>query len=127
MLAFILLGSIAQASLAPVNQYEVNMDLSINGTHLSSPHLVVKDGSLATITQTTHADETFIDVLATNDPAEKGIRVKLVFGTVDKDGRWTMSRPEVLVQEGMPARLTVHKKNGDTEIVSLTVSKKRKL
>ena len=38
-------------AFASTNSYEIKMDLSINGKHISSPRVIVEEGKLATLSQ----------------------------------------------------------------------------
>jgi hypothetical protein len=114
------------SAFASSNAYDLKMDLSLNGKHLSSPRVIVKEGEVATITQKTESEENFIEVTATENMVmhHRGIKMNFTVGTIAKDGkRIVASKPQVLVEENKPAQLMM---NGGSAQLSLSVVAQRK-
>lgn len=123
-LALLMVGSSAFAS---TNGYDLKMDLSMNGKHVSSPRIIVKAGEKGTINQKTDTEESFIEVVATEGQVQnnKGIMMNFTVGYIGKNGERTIvSKPQILAKENEPAQITVGEKDG-TEL-SLSVVAKRK-
>ena len=109
--------------------YDLQMELTIDGKHVSSPRVLVKPGETASVTQQSETDNSFIEVVATEGTLQNhsGILMKFVVGTIDKDGKRTIvSHPEILAKENEPATITVGQKNGSPEELSLSVVAERK-
>lgn len=122
-LALIMVGS---SAFGATNGYDLKMELSMNGKHVSSPRVIVKAGETATVTQKTDTEETFIEVVATEGEIQnnKGILMKMVVGTISSDGQRTIvSRPQILAKENEQALIQVGDKDGE---MSLSVVAKRK-
>lgn len=122
---FLLNGSFA---LANTPSYDLSMNLSLNGKYASSPRLIVKEGEAGTIIQKTKTEHNFIEVVATEkiDQNHKGILMKFVVGTIDKNGqRKIIAKPQIVARENETAQITVSTDNGPEEL-SLSVIAKRK-
>ena len=121
------LAFVGSSAFAATNGYDLKMDLSLNGKHISSPRVIVKAGETATVTQKTDTEENFIEVVATEGSIQKhkGILMNFVVGVIGKNGERTIkAKPQVLAKENEPAQITVGEKNG--EEVSLSVVANRK-
>lgn len=117
------------SAFASSNAYDLKMDLSINGKHVSSPRVIVKEGEPATIAQKTGAEEQFIEVVATEGSvhSHKGILMKFTVGTIGKNGeRIIVSKPQILAKEGESAKITESDTNTGKEHISLSVIAQRK-
>ncbi len=117
---------ISSFSFAATNGYDLKMEFSMNGKHVSSPRVIVKAGEMATITQKTDTEETFIEIIATEGEIQnnKGILMTAVIGTVSSDGTKTIiSKPQILAKENKTALIQIG--NKDSEI-SLSIIAKRK-
>lgn len=126
-LVAIALAFIGSSALASTNGYDLKMELSLNGKHISSPRVIVKAGETATVTQKTDTEESFIEVVATEGKVQnhKGIMMNFVVGVIGKDGERTIkAKPQILAKENEPAQITIGGKNGDE--VSLSVIANRK-
>lgn len=126
-LVAIALAFIGSSAFASTNGYDLKMDLSLNGKHISSPRVIVKAGETATITQKTDTEESFIEVVATEGSIQnhKGILMNFVVGVIGKNGERTIkAKPQVLAKENEAAQITVGENNGDE--VSLSVVANRK-
>lgn len=116
------LAILGSSAFATTNGYDLKLDLSFNGKHISSPRMTVKAGEVATITQKTETEESFIEVVATDEPIENhsGILMKFVVGVIGKNGMRTIkAKPQIVANESEPAQITIGEKNGDE--VSLSV------
>jgi type II secretory pathway component GspD/PulD (secretin) len=116
------------AFAATTNGYDLKMDLSLNGKHISSPRVIVKASETATITQKTDTEETFIEVIAAEGEIQnhKGILMKFTVGTINKDGKRTIiSKPQILAKENEKSQITVGE-SGSSENLSLSVLAKRR-
>lgn len=123
----VILAFISTSAFASTNGYDLKMDFSLNGKHISSPRVVVKAGDTATITQKTDTEESFIDVVATEGSIQnhKGILMNFIVGVMDKNGqRVIKAKPQVLANENEPAQITVTENNGDKVSLSVVVSRK---
>ncbi len=121
------LAFVGSSAFAATNGYDLKMDLSLNGKHVSSPRVIVKAGETATVTQKTDTEESFIEVVATEGSIQnhEGILMNFVVGVIGKNGERTIkAKPQVLAKENEPALITVGEKNG--EEVSLSVVANRK-
>lgn len=126
-LVAIILAFMGSSAFAFTNAYDLKMDLSINGKHVSSPHIFVKAGEMGSVSQKTDTEENFIEVIATEGQVQnqKGIMMNFTVGYIGKNGeRTVVSTPQILAKENEPALFTVGQKNG-TEL-SLSVVAKRK-
>lgn len=105
--------------------YELDMKLSLDGKHVSSPRLIVKEGEAGLIVQKTDTEESFIEVVATEGAIQNntGILMKFVVGVIAPDGtRTVLSKPRILAMENQ--QITVGNENGQ-ESISLSVIAKR--
>lgn len=118
---------VSSSAFAAITGYDLKMDLSINGKHISSPRLIVNTGEMGTIIQKTDTEETFIQVVATESDVQnhKDIMMKFTVGYIGNNGERTIvSKPEILAKENEAALITVREKT-ETEL-SLSVVAKRK-
>lgn len=125
-IALLLIGSSAFGS---TKGYDLKMELSLNGKHISSPRIIVKEGETATVTQKTDSEESFIEVVAIEGTVQNhnSIMMKFVVGTISKNGERTIvSKPQILARENEPAQITVSEKENGPVQLSLSVIAKRK-
>ncbi|MGZ3746997.1 MAG: hypothetical protein ACXWRE_06510, partial [Pseudobdellovibrionaceae bacterium] len=76
------------ASLASEKAFELKMELSIKGKHVSSPRVIAKEGETTLITEEDEGKKTFIEVVATEDKIVRGkhsVLLKLVVGSIEQD------------------------------------------
>ncbi len=121
---------LASTAFANTNGYELKMDVSMNGKHISSPRVVTKSGEMATITQKNETEESFIEVITEEGELQghKGILMKFTVGLIGANGKRTIvSRPQILALENEPAQISVGKKDGGAEQLSLSVVAKRRV
>lgn len=104
--------------------FDLQMDLSLEGQHVSSPRMIVKEGEKGTITQESNGQKTFIEVVAREDKTPTGkqaIHMTFVVGKISKDGTRTLvSRPRISVVPNEKAQITVGEE-GKPEVLSLSV------
>jgi type II secretory pathway component GspD/PulD (secretin) len=121
--------SLSVPALAATTGYELNLDLSLNGKHVSSPRVLVKAGQTATVTEKMDTDETFIEVMAVEGQIEnnKGILMDFTIGRIGTDGKRTvLSKPHILAMENEQAQVTVAENDHSPETLSLSVVAKRR-
>ncbi|MGZ3787505.1 MAG: hypothetical protein ACXVLQ_03230 [Bacteriovorax sp.] len=122
-LAFLLACSSAFASTS----YDLKMDLSLNGKHVSSPRVIAQEGETATIIQKSDGKETFIDVVTTKADMKNSVMMKFTVGTIGKNGERTiLSRPQVIARENETAKIS-QGETGGQELLSLSVIAKRQI
>ncbi len=123
-LAFTLIAGTVSAG---TDGYALKINLSLNGQHIASPRLLVKAGEKATISQKVGSQESFIEVIATENESRNnpGIRMKFIIGYIQKNGeRTVIAQPQIIAHENSPAGLTQGK--AGQEQLSLTVEAERK-
>jgi type II secretory pathway component GspD/PulD (secretin) len=120
-IVLLLIGSSAFAS---TKAFDLKMDLSIEGKHVSSPRIVVKEGEKGTITQESNGKKSFIEVVAKEDKAPNGklaIHMTFLVGKIASDGtRTIVSQPQIISMPNEKAQITVGE-NGKPEVLSLSV------
>ena len=123
-LTFLLACSSAFAS---TTSYDLQMDLSLNGKHVSSPRVIAKEGEIATIVQKTDDKETFIEVITTKADMKNAVMMKFTVGTIGKNGERTiLARPQVIARENETAKIS-QGETGGQELLSLSVTAKRQI
>ncbi|HEY8271671.1 MAG TPA: hypothetical protein VIG33_12340 [Pseudobdellovibrionaceae bacterium] len=87
-------------SFAREKAFELKMELTINGKHISSPRIIAKEGETAMFMQEDQTQKTFIEVVATEDKIVRGkhsVLMKFVVGSIDPDGqKKVIYKPQVL-------------------------------
>ncbi len=112
------------SALANTGGYDLNIELSMNGKHISSPHVIAKEGETASVIQQIDGEKIFMDVITTERPTDKGISMKFVVGKISATGeKEIISTPQVIALENEKAQISVRSKK---ERVSLTVVASRK-
>lgn len=127
---FAIVALLSSTAFAASTGYDLNLELSINGKHISSSRIVALAGEKASITQRMEnsKDGNFIEVVATEGEIQgkKGILMNFVVGTIDRDGKKTiLARPSILSTENQKAEMTVSEEN-NKDSVSLSVVAQRK-
>jgi type II secretory pathway component GspD/PulD (secretin) len=129
MTKFLLSFLISSSALAATKGYDLKINLSMNGRHVSSPRLTVKPGEVALITQKSGEDESFLEVVATEEAGsgtKKGILMSFAVGYIRKNGERTIvSRPRIMAVENEKAMIMVGGNEGE-ESISLSVIAKRR-
>ncbi|MFS4460769.1 hypothetical protein [Bdellovibrio sp. HCB2-146] len=121
IVAFVLLGS---SAFAAGPNYDLKMELSLEGKHVLSPKVIVPAGETASVDD----GKTFVEVVANEGAIQdhKGILMKLTVGTIGKDGkRKILATPQVLAKENQAAQVTVESANGGPADLSLSIVAKR--
>lgn len=129
-LVAIVLAFISGSAFGSTKGYDLKMDLSLNGKHVSSPRLIVKAGETATITQKTQTEESFIEVIATEGSIQnhQGILMNFIVGVIDHNGqRVIKAKPRILAKENEAAQITVGGNNGDEVSLSVVANRKSQL
>lgn len=82
--------------------YDIDMELSVNGKKQSSRIIILED-ELGSITSETEGQKSFLEVVASEGElsGSKGILLKMKVGQINKDGSRTLiSTPTVLAKDG---------------------------
>jgi hypothetical protein len=118
----------ASSSLrAGTSAYELNLDISVRGKHVSSPRLTVKEGEIASITQSANGEKFYLDVIATEVPgkSKNAILMKFVLGTISVAGdKKVIGTPQIISIENNKAEISSGDSSGNEEL-SLSVVAKR--
>jgi hypothetical protein len=93
----------AACCLASETAYELSLDVSIDGKHIASPSVVVRNGVKSTI----DLDGRFIDVLAREDREDKRIVMSFWIGELDKGVRKILATPSAVTLAGRRVVLKV--------------------
>lgn len=120
----------SSSAFAAKKAYKLDMALTVNGDHLSSPKVVVKEGETATVTQQTFDGKNYFDVVAKEGEmmGHKGILMEFRVGQVNKDGSKTIiSRPKVLAKEGEEASISVAEDDGKKVLFLKVTANRAKL
>jgi hypothetical protein len=108
--------------------FDLKMNLSLKGEHISSPRVVVKDGEMATVVQNSGSEKTFMEVVATENRVngKNAISMKFSIGKIDVDGiKRIISEPQIIALENEKAEMILDDKDGRQDI-SLSVTATRK-
>ncbi len=126
-LTIIVLAFMSSFAFGSINGYNLKMDLSVNGKHVSSPQLIVMAGEAATITQKTEMEWFSIDVIATEGSIQNqtGILMKFVIGIIRKNGEPMIRvQPQILAKENELAQVTVSGQDGNEVSLSIIANRK---
>jgi hypothetical protein len=93
----------ATCCLASETAYELALDFSIDGKHIASPHVVVKNGVKSTI----GLEGRFIDVLVRESPEDKRIVISFWIGELDEGVRKILATPSAVALAGRQVVLKV--------------------
>lgn len=119
---------ISSSAFASSNGYEMMMDLSLDGNPSTSAHVTAQEGKVALVTQKTDSGETFLEIIATEGKSQdhSKILMKFIVGTIAKNGKRTiLARPQVIVRDGEPARISQNDEKTGEEYLSLSIIAKR--
>lgn len=119
---------VGSAAFANGGGYDLKMDLSMNGKHVSSPRLIAREGEVASITQNLNGEKIFIEVVATEKPTanNRAILMSFVVGKISATGEKTIvSTPKIIALENDKAEVTVNNDQGK-ESIALSVTAARK-
>lgn len=117
---FLISGSL----FAAVPQYNVKLDIAVEGKKHSSPNLVIKEGETATIFETHGSEENFVEVEALPYDNET-IKMKMVVGKIGPNGeRIILSQPEIKSSMNQEAKFVIGDKSGEKFSLSAIAKKK---
>lgn len=104
--------------------FDLKIEMSVDGKHVSSPRIVVKEGEKGTVIQESNGEKNFIEVVAKEGKAPngvQGIHMAFVVGKIANDGsRTVVSQPQILSIPNEKAQITIGEK-GKPEVLSLSV------
>jgi type II secretory pathway component HofQ len=121
----IVLFAVSTSAFASSNAYDLKMDLSLDGKHVSSPRVVVNEGEPAIVTQDNGAKKLSIEVVATEGSIQnhQGIMMRFAISTIGENGeRTVIARPQILAKEGEPAKITQSDSKSGSEQLSISVT-----
>lgn len=119
---------VCNSVFASTNEYDLKMDLSINGKHVSSPRVIAKEGETTSMTQDSNGEKIFMDVIATEQVInnKQSILMKFVIGRFSETGERTiLSTPQIITIDNKRAQITVGDKQ-EKEDLALSVIATRK-
>lgn len=120
----LLIGSPAFASTIG---YDLKVELSMNGKHVSSPRLITREGETASITQESNGKKIFMDVIAMEEPTDnqQGILMSFVVGTISAMGeKKIVSTPKIITLENEEAQITVGQQGQEELSLSIVATRK---
>jgi hypothetical protein len=104
--------------------FDLKMELSLEGKHISSPKVIVKEGETKTIVEESNGQKTYIEVSAKQDKASGGkqtIYMAFVIGKIASDGSKTViSTPRITAAPNETAQISIGEK-GAPDLLSLSV------
>jgi hypothetical protein len=116
---------------AAVNSYDLDIELSLNGKTVFTPHVIVKRGIKAPAV-TFNNGQNFLEVVADESAGTKmkkvqdGISMKFTVGEIEKDGAHKiLGEPRIITLENQRAEVTSWSDGRDTQSVSVAVVAKR--
>ena len=119
---------IGSSALASSNAYELKMELSMNGKHVSSPRIITEEGKPASVIQDSDGKKMFIDLIATENKTEnkQAILMKFVIGTMSAAGeKKILYTPQIITLENKKAEIKIGDQPGKEDL-SLSVVAIRK-
>jgi hypothetical protein len=119
---------ISSSVFASTNGYDLKIELSMHGKHVSSPRVTTKEGEVASVTQEANGEKIFMDVIATEKPTnnKQAILMKFVIGTISAEGiRTVVATPQVISIANEKAQITLSNEQGKEDLsVSVIASRK---
>ena len=107
------------SAIAGPKAYELKIDFSMHGKHVSSPRIIVKEGESATITQESNGEKIFMDVIVTGK--KKAITMKFELSTLTAAGeKKIFSAPKIIALENEKAQISVGNEN-DKDLLDMSV------
>lgn len=127
-LSYAVLAWFSSLSFASGKIFDLKMDLSINGKHMASPRVTVREGEKAFVGQEKNGETSFIEVVAVEEKSPKGdggIRLDFVVGKIAADGSRTMvSQPRLLAYPGELSKIVVGDDSGREFSLSVVANHK---
>lgn len=118
---------LACSSTFATTNYDIKMDLSLNGKHVASGRVIAKEGEVATIVQKSNNKKTFIDVITTKTDMKNAVMMKFIIGTIGKNGKRNIfANPQVIARENETAKFSQGEAGGQ-EILSLSVVARKQM
>lgn len=114
----LLLLFLSELTFASVHKFDLKIDFSLNGKHISSPQILLLEGEPSTITTNTEAGKIFLTVTTMALREFKGadtkslknkklIPLQFAVGKIDKAGNEKiLSQPQLIAIEGQRATIT---------------------
>ncbi|MBC7420737.1 MAG: hypothetical protein H7328_08415 [Bdellovibrio sp.] len=124
-LVAIILAFIGSSAFASADRYDLQMDLYLNGKHISSPNANVKAGEITTITQKIDTKEISISFLANLRSIQKIDLIWMPFSVriYDLNGQVLLAGDhQIYAKENEQMNFTVGN-NGDEVSLSVTAKK----
>ena len=103
LLAMVMMLMAATCCLASETAYELSLSFSIDGKHIASPQVVVRNGVKSTI----DLDGRFIDVLARESPEDKRVVLSFWIGEIEEGMRKILATPSAVALAGRQIVLKV--------------------
>lgn len=114
-----------------VESYDLDIELSLSGKTVFTPHMIVKRGQKGRAVQTFNNGQNFIEVIADessngkNKKIKNGIFMKFTVGVIEQDGAHKiLEQPQIIALENQRAEV-VFAAERDKESVSVAVVAKR--
>ena len=111
-LIFIPTSHAAAVPEGKTQKFEVNVELSIDGELVSSPHMIVPNGESSSVTIKNKKGEEMVLQLRASDLPKKGLKQGVIMRFAvgyNRDGKTEIiSRPHILANIGEAAELSVH-------------------
>lgn len=128
MKALVLLSLVlfSSSAFAANKAYQLDLKLFVNGEHVISPQIIVRDGERGDIMVGSPAEKKFIEVVATEGSMgkTKGILMNFKVGRVLADGsREILAKPTVVSIEGEGASITVGEQGKDEVSLELIATR----
>ena len=101
----------AMTAQASPNAFDMRVDISIAGKHVSSPHLTAKAGEMVSTTFESNGEKFYLDLTATDEaPAAANlILYKMEIGTLSETGLKTvLSTPKIISNPGFKTEISQH-------------------
>lgn len=126
LFAIIILFLAGTAWAAP-RQYEIDMELMVDGKVVSTPKIITMEGTKASIESAGAEGGTFVEVT----PSEKtikgvdGILMEMKVGFVDDTGfRRVLAQPRILAKDGAKAQIILDDKKKNQEVTLKATAKR---
>lgn len=120
-----IIGMMSLSAFAAVPQYNVKMNVMVQGQKHSSPNFIVKAGETATVFEKHGNEENFVEVEAV--PARNNsIRMNMVIGRIGPNGeRIILSQPQMITAQNKEATVTQGDMDGESFSMSVIAKEKK--
>lgn len=131
---YLLLLMISTQAFSATAGYDLKIDLSLNGKHISSPRLHVEEGVVGSIETTSkdksgYLESNYIEVKVSEILVSNKKRIKMNFtvGIFDKTGlKVVTSKSNLIARENENVKITLSENEDSTKHLVLSVVAKRK-